>query len=906
MALQMRHRGISVNSKFIATIIAVFALFVQPLVALNVPKAFAAGEAVSISTVAELRQAVENQADGQTWTINPGEYGVAAFPGITAQGHTGWYLPITASNLTINGVGNPTLYGTGYTMNSNWSTQNFISVFGDNVTINGLTLMPKVQPNKTIEVLGSDFTLTNTVFTPNTLTDPSEYDGAFQLDPDETNADYKQWGGSLYFSHAGNHTLTNVTVNNGGVSFRYAPAGTHIAFNNVKVVNTTDVDWINGYRYSSGFNDASNTKTGSPTVEYHVSAALGNVDSVFAGYKAGDTVVLDSDLTIPNQLTVNKPLTINGNGHTLSPNFAYSDNANNSALGILNTSDVIVNNLKVDGVAGTSLHGINVFESTSVTLTNVTSANNDKSGVSVNASTVTVSDITTSGNGWHGLNADKTGTVLTVNGTSTHNEAFADIYVDNDTLNVQVNDTNNQYGYVHSGLPSRDNDRVYRLKLAAPAIVAPGNSTFTKDPSFDNVFTKVAGAAKYAYETTYNNGVSSYADTSDSGNYDLSGTNVIRHNSGSPEATYKWRVRAIDANGIQGTWSEYAYVTVDKTAPAAPVLSAQTSAGAALTSGGYTKDYSITANWTQPLGSPVKYLYKYWNVIPGNPYDAVHPYVVETTSTTSSGVFNQGQGIHFMQIFAVDAAGNISAGSNVFQVNYDATKPTVAGERVDANTYRVTAADDQMLGKVVANLYKVGVSGVFKPHQTSTSDTLTIDLSTLVAGDYYIKYNALDKAGNLSTTYTYEFTIAPVEPTPEEPTDQGLVAGDSTTTEQPSAGGSTTAGQPSSSAPNPSNRVAYYVAPVSTGTGDESSEVVDDTTAPVPTNSVLDASTDSDSTSGNSDSSAYPAGNVADASTANSSGAAWYWWLVAIAAGIAAFWAFLAARRRRREDEETA
>lgn len=188
-----------------------------------------------------------------------------------------------------------------------------------------------------------------------------------------------------------------------------------------------------------------------------------------------ELITFGQNITTTAQVTVNRPVTIAGDGFTLSPAYTYTDNGNNSGIGIIGTSNVTVNDLTIDGAGGTNLHGINAFESTNVALNSVTSRNNDKSGVSVNGSSVTVNDISTSGNGWHGLNADKDMATLTVNGTSTHNEVFADIYVDNDTLDVAVNDTNSQYDYAPSGIPGRPNDRVYRLK---PSVTACNGSTF--------------------------------------------------------------------------------------------------------------------------------------------------------------------------------------------------------------------------------------------------------------------------------------------------------------------------------------------------------------------------------------------------------------------------------------------
>ena len=67
--------------------------------------------------------------------------------------------------------------------NGAYATQNLITVFGDHVTISGLTIMPKVEVNKTIEVSGENFTLTNCSIVPNDKAEGAPADA-----------------GSLYFS----------------------------------------------------------------------------------------------------------------------------------------------------------------------------------------------------------------------------------------------------------------------------------------------------------------------------------------------------------------------------------------------------------------------------------------------------------------------------------------------------------------------------------------------------------------------------------------------------------------------------------------------------------------------------------------------------------------------------------
>ncbi len=436
------------------------------------PQTASAASSIDITNISQLRDAIENQADNQTWTIEPGNYGLTAFTDITAgcpsSCQTGWYFPITASNLTINGVGNPIIYGTGYTTNGAWSTQNLITIFGDNVTIRGLTLMPKVEPNKTIEVLGDSATITDTTIKPNTLTSPSEYNS---IPNTQDRADEQYWGGSIYYNNAtGIQTLSNVTIENGGISDH--ASGATLNLTNVNLNYSTSVDWINAYRLAT----YGNTVNGSPRVTYHITSTLGNLNSVLDSIQNGDIIELDSNLSTLQQITLTKSITFNGNGYTISPAFAKTDNSNNSAIGI-KTSGVTVNNLVEDGTNGSNLHGINIYSSTDVTLNEVVIKNNGHAGIVVNGSSVTVNKINTSGNVWGGINVDQgsgvtSSAVLTVNGVSSQAESTA-IWIDDINKNASVNDANHQYSYKDTS-----NTRVYSLLKTTQVSPDPsGNAT---------------------------------------------------------------------------------------------------------------------------------------------------------------------------------------------------------------------------------------------------------------------------------------------------------------------------------------------------------------------------------------------------------------------------------------------
>ncbi|MCI7472432.1 MAG: S-layer homology domain-containing protein [Clostridiales bacterium] len=148
---------------------------------------------IEVRTADELRNAVVNAQPGDIISVYPGEYDIAPADAPVLQGQGGWYLPITANNVTIQGVdesGNvitdatktqATIYSTTERANGVYATQNLITVFGNNVTITGLTIMPKVEVNKTIQVSAENFTITNCSIVPNDKVENAPADDAGSL-----------------------------------------------------------------------------------------------------------------------------------------------------------------------------------------------------------------------------------------------------------------------------------------------------------------------------------------------------------------------------------------------------------------------------------------------------------------------------------------------------------------------------------------------------------------------------------------------------------------------------------------------------------------------------------------------------------------------------------------------------
>lgn len=730
---------------------------------------------VDISSVADLRNAIENQADGQTWTIEPGTYGLAPFNDITAgcpsSCQTGWYFPITANNITIKGIGNPTIYGNSYTANGDWSTQDLMAIFGNKVTVNGLTLMPKVEPNKTIEVVGNNTTIENTTIEPNTLVDPSEYTNL----SDQTEA---QWGGSIYYNGAaGTQRLQKVTIDNGGVSYHAAAAGVHLSFSNVTLNYATNADWINGYRYSNHFDNPTGSKlTGTPKVVYHVSSTLNNLNDVLSNLQDNDTISIDSNLTTSQQITLTKSVTLNGNGHTISPSFTKTDNSNNSALGI-QANTVTVNNLVENGKNGTDLHGINVFGSNNVNINNVTVENNNHSGLNVDGSAVTVKNLTTAHDGWDGVDVDKLGAVLTVNGTSHHNETTPDIYVDSSSVG-QVVDTNSQYYFVSN--VSQPGDRAYYLKPTVPTNGKP-NGGFETTNNFYFTWNGSKGPAPltYEYQTSLNPASKNGVLTTGIWNNIKNGNSVQKNltspkilSVGAPDGTWYWQVRAIDARGGASNWSPIWSAAIDTHAPTG-LTNVSPDNGTYTTT---TKLAQISWSAATDANGPVTYFYESSNSSTTNPTDGAFTnpaYVSGPLNTNSIDTLGTPAGTYYWHVKAVDAAGNSTPWTSAWKVTVDNTRPTVkivsptdfSKLFSEGPTVTVSATDpDSGLQTIVTHIYDSTnklqpICGSATSAELAAGE-MSCDLSSLPNGTYYIKAGAFDKAGNNSTVTSDSFTIS--------------------------------------------------------------------------------------------------------------------------------------------------
>lgn len=260
---------------------------------------------VNINTVEELKSAINNQMDGQTWVINEGTYDMTGAP--TAQtkepdweyyADKGWKVSqfiVNANNINIIGKNNPIIYATSNQASLSLNGQATILVRGNNVSMDGLTVKAIQYThteggNKAISAEGADDLLIK-----NCIIKPSDrgYGGSLLFDKDYTNKTARientSINGALITGYAtftaASITVKDVTVSSVGTQYT-SPLSTNAA----NVINV-----------ESNFVTEIDNKTG--------------LSEYIKGVPANTTIKLAAgEYENAKGVIVEKPVTLKGNG----------------------------------------------------------------------------------------------------------------------------------------------------------------------------------------------------------------------------------------------------------------------------------------------------------------------------------------------------------------------------------------------------------------------------------------------------------------------------------------------------------------------------------------------------------------------------------------------------------------
>lgn len=270
-----------------------------------------------------------------TYNLQPGSDQITV-----GNNESGWYLPITKANLTIKGESQNgvILTSTTKTDDSNYQTQNFITVFAKGVTLKNLTIKSKSAADKVIQVTSQNVTLENITFNPST-------------------EDGENFAGSIYFGaldgnniEIGTVSLKNLELNQGRIAFSGANKG-NVNMENIKI-DYTDIalhsSLLSKYQLQQYAPFGSTTgKDDLHITTSNVSLLLAAKDSrykpdatTFANIPAGVNVTFaEGNYNINEDITVKNTITLTGSEK------AKLTFINNEYSLIIDANDVVLNNL---------------------------------------------------------------------------------------------------------------------------------------------------------------------------------------------------------------------------------------------------------------------------------------------------------------------------------------------------------------------------------------------------------------------------------------------------------------------------------------------------------------------------------------------------------------------------------
>lgn len=314
------------------------------------------------------------------------------------------------------------------------------------------------------------------------------------------------------------------------------------------------------------------------------------------------------------------------------------------------------------------------------------------------------------------------------------------------------------------------NNWVYEslIPLTVPTLQSPTDNAFVNGATLTNSWTAVDGATKYEYRS-FNNA----AGTNPRHQEVLNATSKTATNVAN-NTSFWWQVRAINDYG-QSSWSPLWKVTVDNEVPTTPTNGQPHNIFKNTASG-----WSYTWNLSTDNQGPVKYEYQAstnpaqsGGVLTTDLWNNITNGNASQNNLTSPSVPSVGtsDGKWYWQVRAIDAAGNKSGWSQIWNVNVDTNKPVINDITPGANssvkgtvTFKLNWSDTNKSYSYI----EFDKNGVWKLDNTQdtnpNADELTINTKNYADGVYGIKVNVIDKAGN-SVQQTFTFTIDNAKPT---------------------------------------------------------------------------------------------------------------------------------------------
>ena len=279
----------------------------------------------------------------------------------------------------------------------------------------------------------------------------------------------------------------------------------------------------------------------------------------------------------------------------------------------------------------------------------------------------------------------------------------------------------------------------YKQTLSAPTVTGGNDSQGRPTLKWD----KVAGAAKYEVYRSYSqNGNYSKYSTQTSTGY----TNSSYLTSGS---TYYYKVRALDANGTAGPWSDVVAVTC-RLGLSAPTVT-----------GGNDAQGRPTLKWNAVTGAAKYEVYR----ARSKDGDYIKYSTVTGTSYTNTSYIENGN-TYYYKVRALDANGTAGAWSSIVSVTYKQTLPAPTVTGGNDSQGRPTLKWNAVTGAAKYEVYRArSKDGDYIKYSTVTGTSYTNTSYIENGNTYYYKVRALDANGTAGAwssvvSVTYKQTLS--------------------------------------------------------------------------------------------------------------------------------------------------
>lgn len=246
------------------------------------------------------------------------------------------------------------------------------------------------------------------------------------------------------------------------------------------------------------------------------------------------------------------------------------------------------------------------------------------------------------------------------------------------------------------------------------------------------------------------------------------------------DGVYGYAIRAVDQVGNKSEWAvggtktleDSCKYTVDGTAPSAPQLVSPPD-------NSFLKGNSITQSWTASDSDTQFYIYESYN----DSLASSLRWQGQFTSISKTAI-NVADAVYWWRVKAVDEVGNESPWSDLWKITVDNTKPvTLIDESLEGGYFN---SDIEIFGTTTDNYGVEEVYLYYKPKNAENIESNWVYLTTLNNaakdspfnwtytwshslddGEYTIRANAVDLAGNVENTDYSNITIDKTAPTLE-------------------------------------------------------------------------------------------------------------------------------------------